>query len=137
MESLAFKNIASQRVFIFKSQLKHKVKQTFFVLGSIGPPFPGVKVSWPRLKVQGSREVGGESDSLSYPVLCTLLLTPWTIAPRLHRTYTFQDRMLLWVAVSLNRRFSSSGIKPESPALQMDSLPRVTTELLWITLTLK
>lgn len=64
MESLAFKNIASQRVFIFKSQLKHKVKQTFFVLGSIGPPFPGVKVSWPPLKAQGSREVGGESDSL-------------------------------------------------------------------------
>ena len=64
MESLAFKNIASQRVFIFKSQFKHKVKQTFFVLGSIGPPFPGVKVSWPLLKVQGSREAGRESESL-------------------------------------------------------------------------
>ena len=63
VESLAFENIASQRVFIFKSQLKHKVKQ-IFVLVSIDPPFPGVKVSWPRLKVQGSREVGGESESL-------------------------------------------------------------------------
>ena len=35
----------------------------------------------------------------------------------------FQARILEWVAISISRRSPSPGIKPKSPALQMDSLP--------------
>ena len=51
-----------------------------------------------------------------------LFAIPWTTAARLLCPWNF-PRMLEWVAISFCRRSPNPGIKPKSPALQMDSLP--------------
>ena len=58
---------------------------------------------------------------------CLTLVTPWTVAARLHCHGIFQARILEWVAISSGGGdLPDSGIKPTSPvspAFQVDSLP--------------
>ena len=56
--------------------------------------------------------------------LCPTLWNPMDYSPPGSSTHgIFQTRILEWVPVSFSRDLLDQGIKPETPALQVDSLP--------------
>ena len=63
-----------------------------------------------------------ESKSVSCPVGLSLC-NPMDYSPTGSSFHgIFQVRILVWVAILFSRDFDNPGIKPESPALQVDSL---------------
>ena len=55
---------------------------------------------------------------------CPTLCDPMNCSPPGFSVHgILQARILVWVAISFFRGSSNPGIKPESPALQADSLP--------------
>ena len=56
-------------------------------------------------------------------MLCPTLVTPWTTAFQAPLSMgLFQVRILKWVEISFSRGFPDTGIKSQSPAVQVDSL---------------
>ena len=65
---------------------------------------------------------GGNSDSVSHPVMSDSLWSYGLQPARLLCQWNYKERILEWVAIPFLGDLPNSGLEPKSPALQADSL---------------
>ena len=75
-----------------------------------------------------------KSQSLSH---VRLFVTPWTVAHQAPLSTEFsRQEYWSWLPFPSPGALPNSGIKPRSPALQVDSLPKEPPENIWVSLSL-